>query len=76
MPLSKERMNELKRQQRAESIKPKSNLNKEEVMQSNSEVVKPKHHCSLPICVICDPEKYQTWFKKTYGRYDELNKEK
>ena len=67
MPLSKERMNELKRQQRAESVKPKSNLNKEEVMQPNSEAVKPKHHCSLPFCVICDPEKFQVWFKKTFG---------
>ena len=25
------------------------------------------HHCSLPFCVICDPEKFQVWFKKTFG---------
>ena len=26
--------------------------------------------CSLPNCIICHPEKYQPWFKKTFGRYD------
>ena len=29
--------------------------------------------CSLPFCVICDPERYQEWYKKTYGCYDIRN---
>ena len=33
-------------------------------------VVQPVTKCSLPNCIICHPEKYQLWFKKTFGRYD------
>ena len=33
----------------------------------------PKQHCRLPFCVICDPEREQEWFKKTFGDYDWLN---
>ena len=38
--------------------------------------VQPKQHCRLPFCVICDPERYQEWFKQTYGYYDDRNKER
>ena len=33
--------------------------------------VQPVQHCRLPFCVICDPERYQEWFKQTYGYYDD-----
>ena len=33
--------------------------------------VQPRQHCRLPLCVICDPERYQEWFKQTYGYYDD-----
>jgi len=35
-----------------------------------SHPVSPVTKCSLPNCIICHPEKYQLWFKKTFGRYD------
>ena len=81
MPLSKERMRERKKLDR-QNVKPMSNLNTEDVIpdvkpsvQPNVQPVqpnvKPKQHCRLPFCVICDPERYQEWFKQTYGYYDD-----
>ena len=74
MPLSKERMRERKKLDR-QNVKPMSNLNTEDVIPdvkpSVQPNVKPKQHCRLSFCVICDPERYQEWFKQTYGYYDD-----
>ena len=58
MPLSKAKKAEYMREHRKRGVIPS---------------VIPKQHCRLPFCVICDPERYQEWFKKTFGDYDWLN---
>jgi len=86
MPLSKERMNELKRQQR--NVKPKSNLKTPENVQPKSEAVKPNdstmvydnpmhpepHKCKIPRCLFCDPEAFKEDYRKAFGKeIDSIN---
>ena len=58
MPLSKAKKVEYMREHRKRGVIPKP-----ENVHSNTVI--PKQHCRLPFCVICDPERYQEWFKKT-----------
>jgi len=78
MPLSKARDRERKKQVRLDARvrRGMSNLNVRpsvQPAQPSVQPAQPKQHCRLPLCVICDPERYQEWFKKTYGDYDWLN---
>ena len=70
MPLSKARQAEYMREHRKRGVIP-SVIPKPEDVHPNTVI--PKQHCRLPFCVICDPERYQEWFKKTFGDYDWLN---
>ena len=67
MPLSKERNRERMKQVRLHKGQPSVQPSVQPVQPS----VQPKQHCRLPFCVICDPERYQEWFKQTYGYYDD-----
>jgi len=73
MPLSKARDRERKKQVRLDARvrRGMSNLNVRPSVQPVQPSVQPKQHCRLPFCVICDPERYQEWFKQTYGYYDD-----
>ena len=77
MPLSKARDRERKKQVRLDARvrRGMSNLNVRPSVQPSVQPaqpsVQPKQHCRLPFCVICDPERYQEWFKQTYGYYDD-----
>ena len=78
MPLSKARDRERKEQVRLDArvgrgltSEANSNLNVQPSVQPVQPSVQPRQHCRLPLCVICDPERYQEWFKQTYGYYDD-----
>ena len=73
MPLSKARDRERKKQVRLDARvrRGMSNLNVRPSVQPVQPSVQPKQHCRLPLCAICDPERYQEWFKQTYGYYDD-----
>ena len=65
MPLSKKANKERMRLQRQGAVQPSV---QPKVIPDVIPIVQPKHHCSLPFCVICDPEKFRVWFKKTFGK--------
>ena len=62
---------EYMKQRRGLTNEANSNLNVRPSVQPVQPSVQPVQHCRLPFCVICDPERYQEWFKQTYGYYDD-----
>lgn len=66
MPLSKEQQAKYMREHRGRTVIPSVIPKPDE---PEDKPVIPK--CSLPHCVICNPDYYQSWYKKTFSKEDE-----
>ena len=58
---------EQKRLQRAAARQPAGEVPKKELHG-------PDNPCSLPHCVVCQPEYYRDWYRRTFGKDDPLHK--
>jgi len=69
MPLSKEKQAEyMKRNRKQQGVIP--SVIPKGIPIDDSPVIPKEKKCNLENCVICNPEGYQQWFKKTYGVID------